>query len=144
MTDIETVTYWIAVAVLTGVLVWALRLVGAQLQQKDEESGSRFISTALSEKERLARDADGELIRNSDGSVVKIPAQASFSRLAGALGAIGIAALYVSIGYWILNALFQDKSLDSLEELWPYLVGGAALFFPYAFNRLSKVFSTND
>jgi hypothetical protein len=64
----------------------------------------------------------------------------SFSRVAGALGAVGIAATFVGIGYWALHELYFGDNLGKISDLSTYFLAGSALFIPYAFNSLSSIF----
>ena len=68
-------------------------------------------------------------------------AEASFRRVAGAIGAIGIAAAFVSMGYWVLHTLFFDiDNLGKIQGLGTYFLAGSAMFLPYAFNQLASIF----
>ncbi|PLX45212.1 MAG: hypothetical protein C0605_01265 [Hyphomicrobiales bacterium] len=57
------------------------------------------------------------------------------------IGSIGLAALFIGIGYWVLFSLFlgPDK-LEKLDHLWTFFLAGSAMFLPYAFDRLTKLF----
>ncbi|MEM6727434.1 MAG: hypothetical protein AAF618_02930 [Pseudomonadota bacterium] len=71
----------------------------------------------------------------------EVSAKFSFSRFAGAVGAIGFAALFVSFGFWALCGLFlQPALLKEFGSLWGYLLTSAAFFFPYATNQIATHF----
>ena len=67
----------------------------------------------------------------------------SFSRTVGAFGAMVLAASLAGISYWIIFDLFEDagSNLAKLQSTGWYFFVGAALFAPYAFNQLSRIFS---
>ena len=67
----------------------------------------------------------------------------SFSRTAGAFGAMALAASLVGISYWIVFDLFYNSgsNLKNLQSAGWYFLAGAALFAPYAFNQLAKIFN---
>lgn len=69
----------------------------------------------------------------------------SYAKVSGAIGSVAIAALFVGLGYYILFAMFTenaenftlDKKIDGLQT---YFLAGAALFLPFAFEKLSEIF----
>ena len=64
----------------------------------------------------------------------------STSRMIAAFGLMVLAVMILGIGYGIMWSLFtQDKTPD-LSGIGPYLLGGSALFAPYAFNQLKEIF----
>ena len=67
----------------------------------------------------------------------------SFSRTAGAFGAMALAASLVGISYCIIFDLFYNSgsNLKNLQSAGWYFLAGAALFAPYAFNQLAKIFN---
>ena len=67
----------------------------------------------------------------------------SFSRTVGAFGAMVLAASLAGISYWMVFDLFEDagSNLAKLQSTGWYFLVGAALFAPYAFNQLSRIFS---
>lgn len=69
-----------------------------------------------------------------------MPAEPSFSRVAGALGAVGLAATFVAIGYWVVYQFYFGTDLDKITKLSTYFLAGSALFIPYGFNKLSSIF----
>jgi hypothetical protein len=127
-------TYWIAVAAMSLVLVAGFRLLVKELQKpidSNNVNGQTVLQQALSEKPSPAPGGG------------TAPTEPSFSRVAGAIGALGIAAAFVGIGYWILHALFFVKSdLANIDGLRTYFLAGAAMFLPYAFNQLASIFKS--
>ena len=67
---------------------------------------------------------------------------ASYSRVAGAFGAIVLAAaLYGLANYLVWAAFYQpDKISNVLEETGTFFLAGSALFAPYAVNQLTSIF----
>lgn len=65
----------------------------------------------------------------------------SFSRLAGAIGSMGLSSLFIGVGYWVIYTLFSGGNLDELKGLGKYFLAGSALFVPYAFNQLKTIFN---
>jgi hypothetical protein len=134
--NVEYLTYILAIAALSGVLIWGLKLLSRELQKPaPNAAGKSLLAAALSEKS----------VQGGAQGVVPVPAQdqpGSFSRLAGTIGAIGIAATFVGIGYWIIFDLFLNNGgdLTKIGDLKYYFLAGSAMFLPYAFNQLSSVF----
>jgi hypothetical protein len=118
---IASLSYLVAIITMTGVLIWGLKIVSRELSAVDPTTQRTQMAQALSEK-----DTD----------------KTSFSRVAGALGAVGIAANFVGIGYWALHGLFFGTSTDlsKISSLSTYFLAGSALFVPYAFRSLSDIF----
>lgn len=117
---------WLPVLVMLGVLFWGLRLVSATLMSPANQASKPLIAGALTEKD----DPNGKI---------------SFSRVAGSIGSIGLAAFITGLGIWVFFAINDPedtKRIEQLGQLWPYIGGGSALFAPYAFNQLSKVFGS--
>ena len=118
------ITYWLAIVAFTAVLVWGFRMLSKELQQPVRQGAGEptLMRMALSEK---ARDTE----------------EGSFSRVAGAIGAVGIAATFVGISYWVLHTLFFDiGNLTKVEGLATYFLAGSAMFLPYAFNQVASIF----
>ena len=112
--EAKFVTFILSIIVYTAVLIWGLKLIHKSLENK--------LDKILSEK---------------SGSQAGTP---SFSRLAGAVGAMGLAVALIGIGYWSIYTLFADGDLSKLQGLSTYFLSGSALFAPYAFNQLSSIF----
>jgi hypothetical protein len=68
----------------------------------------------------------------------------SFSRVAGAFGAMVLCAVIGALAYWILYALiFDNAALTHISGLGTYFVAAASLFAPYAVNQLRDGFGKN-
>ncbi|HLN38263.1 MAG TPA: hypothetical protein VK337_10805 [Xanthobacteraceae bacterium] len=133
--NIQYITYVLAIVALRGVLIWGLKLLSQELKKPaPNAAGKSLLGAALSEKN--AQSATG----GAPGPAQDQPG--SFSRLAGAIGAVGIAATFVGIGYWVIYDLFDTKGADlaNIGNLKYYFLAGSAMFLPYAFNQLSSVF----
>lgn len=125
-------TFYLALIAMTGVLIWGLKL----------------IARALSAPAPTKAAAGGMIIKPLLNTVLSEPPsddgalddKGSFSRTAGAIGAIGMASVMIGIGYWLLYGLFFGKNLALLGDAKWYFLAGSALFFPYAFNQLGKIF----
>lgn len=120
---IKDLSYLLAVVAMTGVLIWGLKHVSRELGTVNPSTQRTLMADALSER-------------------AGVDEKTSFSRVSGALGAVGIAATFVGIGYWALHGLFFGSSSDlgKISSLSTYFLSGSALFIPYAFNRISEVF----
>jgi hypothetical protein len=135
-TGFTGISYWLATAALTIVLVWGFRMLSKELQRPAGEDQRTLLRTALTEK-------TAAVPQQPQGGQPQPPRsdQGSFSRLAGSIGAIGIAATFVGISYWVLHTLFFDiGNLTKIEGLATYFLAGSAMFLPYAFNQLSSIF----
>jgi hypothetical protein len=138
-TGFASIVFWLATAALTAVLIWGFRMISTELRQP-AVPGSGAAGTAPT----VLRQALSEKEATPSAPAATPPTgEASFSRVAGAVGAIGIAATFVSIGYWVLHTLFFDiDNLGKIQGLGTYFLAGAAMFLPYAFNQLASIFKT--
>ena len=120
----RSIAFWFSMVGLTIVLILGLVVLWMVLRSKSKDGKVDVIGEFLTEKAEVGAG------------------KSSFSRLAGAVGAMAIAATFVGISYWAIEALFfeKDEYLGRLEKLWVYFMVGSALFAPYAFNKLSEVF----
>ena len=126
-----TISYVLATAGLTGVLIWGLKKISAVMQLQ-AGGGATVMREVLS-----------ETTEPKEGEGQQPQGKGSFSRIAGAIGAVAIAATFVGIGYWAIYALFYEPThLTHFKDLGTYFLAGSALFFPYAFNQLSKIFKS--
>lgn len=117
-------TYFFVIFLMTAVLIWGLRLIAKALESGP--AGEPMIKSILAED----RKAPGEELQKG-----------SFSRTAGAFGAMGLAIATIGMAYWLIYALFfAPSNLASIRETWPYFLCGSALFAPYAFKQLSGIF----
>lgn len=111
--------FYLSIFVYTALIIWGLKLI----QKSLSDPGS--FKKVLSEK------------NNEDQDV-----SPSFSRLTGAVGTMGLAAIFIGVGYWVIYAVFNNLSLIVLQDLGVYFLSGSALFAPYAFNKLAGVFKS--
>ena len=64
----------------------------------------------------------------------------SSSRLIAAFGLMILAIMILGIGYGIMWSLFVKGQTPDLTGIGTYLLGGSALFAPYAFNQVKDAF----
>ncbi len=81
------------------------------------------------------KNAVVSMLVEKDGPV---EGEISFSRVAGVLGALSLASLFIANVFWVQHQLFNGGDLSAITERWPIYVFGTALFAPYAFNRLAR------
>ena len=114
---------WVPVVAMLGVLIWGLRLISKVLLAPQGKTENPLIASALSES-------------NDAGN------KTSFSRVSGAIGSIALASFVTGLGLWIFFALNQSdvSIIGRLSNISTYLLGGASLFAPYAFNQLKGLF----
>ena len=117
----EIIVMYLSLLVYTFVLIWGLKLITKSFSQPD------IFLKLLSEE-------------NSNSENSEDIQKPSFSRLAGAIGSIGLAAVFIGIGYWIIYSLFSGGKLEALDGIGTYFLSGSAIFAPYALNQLGKVF----
>lgn len=88
--------------------------------------------------------------RSSDaGGILREPCEpggagegkVSFSRMAGAIGAVSFAAYFSAFGLWILESLAAgEKGVGKMiSDTFLFPLIAAAFFFPYAFNQLASI-----
>lgn len=132
--------------VVTGVLLWGLRILKDVLLRPDLESPKlRFIDKALSEK-RLVDTVDPPPPPNPPSNPPQTPPAGqktvdvpSTSRLGAAVGTLVLAVMALGVGYYMLWSLFTQQTVD-LSSIGTYFLSGSALFAPYAVNQLSSIF----
>jgi hypothetical protein len=124
-TLVANISYFLSVAALTGVLIWGLKHVSRELKRVGCERANLY-GKALSEKR----------VSPADAVPLGNPEAPSFSRVASSLGAVGLAAAFVGIGYWALHELFFGNDLEKISGLSSYFLAGSALSIPCAFNTL--------
>jgi hypothetical protein len=134
---------WIATAAQTAILIWGLKKISSVLNTDvapapDGGAPTTFALSMLSEKSSVAPAAGGNGV--AANGAAPVPTEASFSRVAGSIGAIVLAAFIGGVSYWILYGLFNGNDLAKLKEIGPFVLAGSALFAPYAFNQLSAIF----
>lgn len=130
----KLVVFILANFVMTLSLLWGLRTIIDIARQK-KGSGYTLLQEAVSEKALPKSDDNGSSAQ--PGTI------GSFSRVAGAFGALALAMAVIGISYWLIYALFYEKELSVLQQAGWFFLSGSALFAPYAFNQLSSVFKLN-
>jgi len=121
--------YWLAFGVCTGFLVIATLIMIAALKRDPNWS----LAVTLSEESApIAPPSGGPPAPQMVGSA---------SRLIAAFGLMVLAIMILGIGYGIIWSLFTKGQIPNLTGIGPYLMGGAALFAPYAFNQIKNAFS---
>jgi len=66
----------------------------------------------------------------------------SFSRTAGAIGALAMASFFSGLGVWVLLSVGTDADVSTkLAGISNYFLSGTALYAPYAVNRISNTIS---
>lgn len=145
-TDPKLIAFIISMAAMSFVLLWGIRRIAAALGDTGG-TGKTLASELLSEKV-VAKPAAGAAPVGAAGAAPEPPPASpqvgSFSRTAGAIGGMALAAAVIGIAYWVLYALFYEANLDKLEGLGTFFLSGSALFAPYAFNQLSSIFKAGS
>ena len=126
----STAYLFLATIVQTVLLIWGLRTVSKILSTQASDNGTTFGMQMLTEKVGDPQDG-GDAGDKGPGS---------FSRIAGTIGAIVLAAFFAGVSYWALHALFSDGDLNKLKDLGTFFLVGSALFAPYAFNQIRSIF----
>jgi len=125
----QFVSFFFAITGFTCVLVWGFRKIADTMTTETERK-----TTVMHE---MLADVPTQ---GPDGQAQE-PGKGSFSRITGSIGTMALVAMFVGVSYWAIYALFFDPTnLTSLNELGTYFLTGSAMFMPYAFNLLSKVF----
>lgn len=134
------ITYYVTLVIMTVALIWALSIIARALRTPGGipivDEADDAIAVTRASRPLVAT----VLAEEPDPNTGEI--KGSFSRTAGAFGAAGIAATVIGTGYWVVFALFwlPAAELGRLQSLGFYFLGASALFAPYAFNQLSKLF----
>lgn len=145
-TGAVTVTRQQAVAAYNRVfwLTTVLLVLGSLLVLVPLRHDERFrLSEAMSEeasspKRTTTHNPAGE---NTPATTVEEPAMVgSASRMIAMFGLLVLAVVLLGIGNAITWSLFVENKVPALDGIGTYLLGGAALFAPYAFNQLKSVF----
>ena len=102
---------------------------------------SKYDFSEVVAEERLpavtrTTDANGAVTERTDEPKLA----GSTSRVIAMFGLLVMAVVLLGIGYSIVWSLFVTGRLPSLDGVGTYLLGGSALFAPYAFNQLKEVF----
>jgi hypothetical protein len=93
-------TFYAVLFIMTLVLVWGLRIISRALETTSS-SGKPLIKSMLTEPDPDVPDLE----------------KGSFSRTAGAFGAMGLTIATIGMAYWLLYALFLDvQDLKYIKE----------------------------
>jgi len=148
-------SFWFCVAAYTVMLLVIIRMIHSDLKNAGnllaglrDGGGERGdapvppVSLLMRIQVKSTLDADGKPVRSAKpGKEVEVDTGEIFSRTAGAIGAGGLAAIFVTLGYWIIYALhFDAAAIDHLNGLSSYFMLGAALFAPYAIDKIKEIF----
>lgn len=132
------------ILVYTGLIVWGTQRLSLVLNGDDDGNGNkRNLDIPIEVEGENTRTPEPKMsgLRSALASDEGDKDQLEITKISVFLGSIGIAALFVGIGYWIVFSLFlSPEKLQSLESIWIYFLSGSAMFLPYAFDRLSKLF----
>lgn len=134
-------TFIFTLVIVTGVLLWGLRILQGVLLRPDPDNPKlRFIDKALSEKRFVCEvDPQPSPTPNPPPAGQKSDETPSTSRLGAAVGTLVLAVMALGVGYYMLWSLFTHQTVD-LTSIGTYFLSGSALFAPYAFNQLSSIF----
>lgn len=163
--SLEFLSTALPIIVTLGVLIWGLRQVGAALNDDKQTKANRFLleKSPESKADKLAMlkatlAANENLVELTDAQLEKltetVTQDVSFSRVAGSIGAVALAAFFAGLSVWIFFALNDHQLypesgaedaerkplIDRVSDLGTFILAGSALFIPYAFNRLSGIF----
>jgi len=125
----------ISLLAYTGVIIWGFKKIAKILNEKEEDGMSPGLRMMMSIQN----------IPSSKGQSQIYKLDLSYAKVSGAIGSIAISALFVGLGYYILFALFMDNSENftmakKIDGLQTYFLAGAALFLPFAFEKLAEIF----
>jgi len=134
----------------TAVLIWGFKNVSAALkstpsiqQNQATPKTSGWNNMLRSNPAIMPPPAD---VKGNPRAVATPEPDISYARVSGAIGSIAIASLFVGMSYWILYALFFGTGTGAydiatkINAMSGFFIAGAALFLPYAFDRLSSIF----
>lgn len=119
---------WLPIICMLVLLVTGLRLITVELTKPvNPTENSTKLSAAMTEKA-----GTGQSI--------------SFSRSAGAIGAMALASFFTGLGVWVLFSLNNAdvKIGETMESLSTFLMTGGTLFAPYAINKITEIFKKTD
>lgn len=88
------------------------------------------------------RDAAPPVVITETAAETSAPAETSYSRVAGMIGAVVLACFVWAVGNVILYKMFAtpDQVATLLASLGTYFLAAASLFAPYVVNQLSNAF----
>jgi len=128
---------WMSLAVLNVGVFWILVATLRGVNVKD----------ALREKDPKSQPVVALGAAQGQGAGDAALANTSYSRLSGYIGSIVLACFLWAVGNYVLYASFFDPNADDipkyLQSISSYFLSGAALFAPYAVNKLSTIFKSS-
>jgi len=127
--QLAATAFWAAFAVCTGLLLIAALLMVIALWRDPHWS----LAATLSEE-------SSPIAAPGSGGVPEPQLVGSASRMIAAFGLMILAVMILGIGYGIMWSLFTKGTIPNLAGIGPYLLGGSALFAPYAFNQIKEAF----
>ena len=128
--QLAATAFWAAFAVCTGFLLIAALLMVIALWRDPHWS----LAATLSEETSPIVSHAG------NGAAPEPQLVGSTSRMIAAFGLMILAVMILGIGYGIMWSLFTKGAVPNLVGIGPYLLGGSALFAPYAFNQIKEAF----
>lgn len=121
----------------TLVIIWGTRKIGLVLK---ETADVTVIENGTSRTVQMA-GLKSALLKENPGSEDPQDLMIDISKVSVFIGSIGLAALFIGIGYWIIFSLYlRPDGLGDVQKLWTFFLAGSAMFLPYAFSRLSELF----
>jgi hypothetical protein len=129
--DANYAVAWIVMALMALFYIFTLKTVLQLIT-----SGGWKLSEALSEEKAEPPAAGGA----AAGTTAPTQMVASSSRFIALIGSIVLVGLFLASSFYVVWALFVCQPLDRLDDLGTYLLSGAAIFAPYAVNKLSEIF----
>lgn len=128
--QLAATAFWATFAVCTGFLLIAALLMMIALWRDPHWS----LAATLSEESSPIAPAAGS------GAPPASQLVGSASRMIAAFGLMILAVMILGIGYGIMWSLFTKGTIPNLVGIGPFLLGGSALFAPYAFNQIKEAF----
>jgi hypothetical protein len=144
--------YWIAFWVITGLLLVFLLGILVSLKNSPDWSlagalAEKSVATrTVTKRDEQPRAAEPNKGTEQQTAAVRIEATpelvlgSSASRLIATLGTLVLTTIMLGVGYAMIWSLFTRGQIPALDGIGPFLLGGAALFAPYAFNQLKEAF----
>lgn len=159
----SSIMMWGTIIIFNLAILQLLRVTLAQAdfrQAMVEKAPPKAIETITTTKTLQPPPADGAVVPAGDQVPVVVgtpvlkeekitpqagPAETSYSRVAGMIGAVVLACFVWAVGNVILYKMFVAKPEDVtalVASLGSYFLAGAALFAPYAVNQLGNAFKS--
>lgn len=128
--DPKLIAFGASLIVMTIILFRGISVIISSAETTKDTDRS-LLMEALSEK---------SVVSSGEDKAVTVGKIGSFSRTAGAFGAMALASAVIGVSYWLVYALFYDGDLEAIQKTSWFFLSGSALFAPYAFNKLSTLF----